>query len=324
MAWRRRTLWLSSIASSVILLGLVVAQVDWSAARTIAAGIDYRWVAAGFALLLIEGLVTASRFHLLVRSPASFGDCLQATAWYVLLLIGLPARLGEVAGIGLMIRYMHQRAGTAAASLLFQRLFDMIVLALLLAVVCVLAFAGAKTLPILVLIVSGVAILIALMLYIEHLLAFAARRLLGRRRDKWHRWFLRIALQARMVRRHHMDRDRTLKLGAYTVLKWVANLTAIACVVVAVVPTLSPLTALGVGIVYNLSVVIPIQTVGGFGISEAALLGSFSWLGYSLDVGAPIAIAIRLALITGPILFWFLVMAATASRARRSSGKEIS
>ena len=121
-----------------------------------------------------------------------------------------------------------------------------------------------------------------------------------------------------------MDRARTLKLGGYTLCKWLATLTAIGCVVVAVVPALSPFTALGVAIVYNLSAVIPIQTVGGFGISEAVLLGSFSWLGYSLGMGASIAIVIRLVLTSAPILFWFAVMVAVARPTSTSSNREIS
>lgn len=316
MTWRRRTLWLTSIASSLILLGLVVAQIDWAVARSLVLRINYGWIAAGIGLLLIEGLVTASRFRLLVRQRATYNDCLVATAWYVLLLIGLPARLGEVAGIAVMVRHMHLRAGAAAASLLVQRVFDIIVLALLLGVVCVLALADIGKAPVLMMVAAVVAVLIALVVYLENLLALVIRPLLRWRREKWPRRFLRVALQARIVRRHHMDRGITLRLVGYTLLKWIANLAAIACVVVAVVPALGWFTAVGVGIVYNLSAVIPIQTVGGFGVSEAALLGSFSWLGYPLDVGAPIAIAVRLALISAPLLFWLVVIATVSPRVK--------
>jgi uncharacterized membrane protein YbhN (UPF0104 family) len=322
MVMRRSTLWLVSIASSLILLGVVVAQVDWRAARTLVVNIDYSWVVCGVALLTLEGLITAARFRLLARTAASYGDCLRATAWYVLMLIGLPARLGEIAGIGLIVRYMRERAGAAAANLLFQRVFDMIVLMLMLAVVCIVAFGDVGTLPIFGLTVVVTVILVALLIYLEDLLAIVVRPLLARRQEKWPRRCLRVALQARMVRRHHMDRERTLKLAGYTVLKWITNLTAIGCIVLAVVPALSSLTALGIGIVYNLSAVIPIQTVGGFGISEAVLLGSFSWLGYSLEVGAPIAITIRMALICAPILFWLAVMLAVIIASPRSSKYE--
>ncbi|MDA0822502.1 MAG: lysylphosphatidylglycerol synthase transmembrane domain-containing protein [Proteobacteria bacterium] len=302
---------MSSIIASAILLGLVVAQVDWHAARALVVTINYRWIAVGVSLLVAEGLVTAARFRVLARTPADYLDCLQATAWYVLMLVGLPARLGEIAGIGLIVRYMDQSAGAALASLLFQRVFDMILLVLLLAVVFGVAFADVSTLPVIALTLVTLAILVASLIFLADLLTIAAGPLLSRRHDKRFRRLLRAVLQARMVRRHYMDRQLTLKLGAYTVLKWLTNLAAIACVVAAVVPALSAVKGLGIGIVYNLSAVIPIQTIGGFGISEAALLGSFSWLGYSLAQGAPIVIAVRLALISAPILFWLGVTAAT-------------
>jgi uncharacterized membrane protein YbhN (UPF0104 family) len=142
----------------------------------------------------------------------------------------------------------------------------------------------------------------------DRFLAIAAQPFLRRRTEIWPRRILRLLLQVRMVSRHHFDRSRTLKLGGYTLAKWLVNLAAIGCIVSAVVPAMKSLTALGVGIVYNLSAVIPIQTIGGIGISESVLLGSFVWLGYSLEMGAPIAIAIRLALISAPILFWLFVM----------------
>ncbi len=312
MGLRRRTIWLTSIAASLILIGLVVAQVDWGAARVLVLTTNYGWIGAGIALLLLEGLISAARFQLLARTPVSYGACMRAAAWYVLMLIGLPARLGEVAGIGIIVHHMGERAGAAAASLLFQRLFDLIVLLLLMTGVCALAFSKVAPLPVFLLIGAILAMLLALLSYLEALLAIVARRLILRRHEKWPRRFLRVVLQARMVSRHHMDRKRRFNLGAFTLLKWVANLSGIACVVIAVVSALSPSTALGVGIVYNLSAVIPIQTVGGFGISEVALLGSFSWLGYSIEVGAPIAIAIRLALISAPILFWILILAGDA------------
>ena len=84
------------------------------------------------------------------------------------------------------------------------------------------------------------------------------------------------------------------------------------CVVLAVVPTLATVNALGVGVVYNLSTAIPIQTIGGFGISEAILLGSFTWLGYSLSAGAPIAIVIRITMISAPLVFWGIVVTSKA------------
>lgn len=313
-------MWFSAIASSAALLALVVAQVDWLAARSIVDQIEYRWIAIGIGLILVEGLITAARLRVLVRTPARFGDCLVAAAWYALAVIGLPARLGEVAGVALIVRHMDQRAGAAAASLLIQRLFDVLLLIVLLTSVCILVFGEARFVAILC--VGGliVASVVMMILYLENVLAFFARPLLAHRRNRWPRRVLRILLQARTLRRHHIDRRRIASLAVCTLIKWIANLCAIGCVVIAVAPALSAATALGVGIVYNLSALIPIQTVGGFGISEAVLLASFKWLGYPLSLGAPLAIAVRVVLISASIVFWALVMLMTNCWPRMAAG----
>lgn len=304
---RRKTLWLTSSVASLALLALVVTQINWQSAKAIIDDINYLWVAVGIGLLIIEGLITAARFSLLAMTPVRFIDCVRATAWYVLLLIGLPARLGEIAGIAVIVKHMGERAGAATASLLFQRLFDMIVLTSVLILVYVLLTSENSELPMLFSVVVAIGLL-AIVLCMDRLLAIAAQPFLRGRSKIWPRRILRLLLQVRMVSRHHFDRSRTLKLSGYTLAKWLVNLAAIGCIVSAVVPEMKSLTALGVGIVYNLSAVIPIQTIGGIGISESVLLGSFVWLGYTLEMGAPIAIAIRLALISAPILFWLFVI----------------
>lgn len=308
MLTSRKALWAVSLAFSIGLLALVFVQVDIDAARSLAREINYVWIALGLSLLLFEGLLSAARFKLLARGSVSYLACLLATAWYVLMLIGLPARLGEIAGIALIVRYMRESAGAATVSLLFQRVFDLVVLASMLAIGFALAFSGTQNRWFIVVSLCVVAALAMLLVYLEHILAQLARPLLRRRQEKWPRRLLRLLLQARAVRRHHINQTRTLLLAALTLAKWCANLLGIACVVIAVVPALPVASAFGLGIVYNLAAVIPIQTVGGFGISEAVLLASFKWLGYSLALGAPLAIAIRLALISAPIAFWLCVV----------------
>ncbi len=305
----RRALWLTSAVVSIALLGVVIAQVDIIAARAIARGIDYRWVAAGIALLLLEGLITAARFRLLARGGAAYGDCVLATAWYVVLLIGLPARLGEFAGIGTMMRFMRERAGAAAASLLFQRLFDLVLLLAILAAVALVTFAEAAATLVVAFAVVSIAVMLLVLVKLDVIAARCARPLLARRHEIWPRRLLRVLLQARGVRRHHVTRSHTVVLGIYTALKWGANLGGVACIVAAVIPGVTAITAVGIGIVYNIAAVIPIQTVGGFGVTEVVLLGAFRTIGYDAGTGAPIAIAIRLALLCGPLIFWCLSLA---------------
>ena len=307
--------WVTSSLASLVLLGFVVAQVQWVSARETLANISYAWLTIGIGLLLIEGLVSAARFQLLTPTHVTYGRCVHAVAWYVLVLIGLPARLGEIAGIAIIVKYMNQRPGIATASLFFQRLFDMILLlSLLLTGLIFISPAHALVQKIAsVLVLMG---FIATIVYFEQIVSLLVSPLLSRRHEKWPRRILRLGLQARIFRRHHLNRRKSNSLGALTLLKWVINLLAIACIVLAVVPQLSATSAFGIGVVYNLSAVVPIQTVGGFGVSEAVLLGSFSWLGYSLAASAPIAIAIRVAMLSAPLAFWAVVVAALALRER--------
>ena len=117
MNWGTRTLWTASAISSLLLLSLIVSQIDWVAARALTQTINYFWIAAGMGLQLMEGTITAMRFQLLSRSNARMRECLRASAWYVVLLIALPLRIGEIAGVALIVRYLGERTGAAAASL---------------------------------------------------------------------------------------------------------------------------------------------------------------------------------------------------------------
>ena len=304
-----RRIWWMALAASAVLLGVVIAQIDLPVALQIWRNINAAWIAVGIGLLLLEGGITALRLRLLARRSVSFRQCMEATAWYVLLLIGLPARLGELAGIGAITRCMHERTGAAAASLLIQRLFD---LALLLCIVIIIVLRGETRAGTNLILLVGVGLTIALLvafLNLPRMLAAVAQRLRPRRHERWPRRVLRALLQARMVFRHHLNRGRILSLAALTMAKWFVNLSGVACVVVAVLPLLPLSSAYAIGVIYNLSAVIPIQTVGGFGVSEVVLLGSFTWLGHSLATGASVAIAIRLALLSAPVLFWAMVIA---------------
>ena len=308
MRWGNRAIWITSIVSSLVLLGLVLWQIDLQVAREVISNARGNIIVIGVGLLVFEGFVTAARFKLLALGRVTYRQCLTATAWYVLLLLALPARLGEVAGVAIMVRDMGQRAGTAVASLLLQRMFDVIVLAAMLSIIAAFAVTGGDQRPALYFGLAIITMLVCAIVFMDRILGFVAVALKPRKIQKWPRRILRIVLQIRMVLRHQLTREMTFKLGLLTLLKWAITLLAIAFVVVAVTPQIAFLTALGVGVAYNLAAIVPVQTIGGFGISEVVLLGSFKWLGYSVALGASLAVAVRLVLLTAPLLFWGIVM----------------
>ena len=282
-------------------------------AKNVVESTDSHLILVGISLLAVEGFLTAARFRLLCIRPTTYAACLRASGWYVLLLLALPARLGEVAGIGTMVRYMDQRTGDSMVNLFLQRVFDVLTLGAMFCVVCMQAVSSEAALGEklgVALFAAGV-IMMALVLsviFLENILGMMAGILVRFRRRKIIRSATLILLEARRSIQHHLDLPTTLKLILLTVMKWLFILIAIACVVLAVAPALSLVTALGVGIAYNLAAVIPLQTIGGAGISEVVLLGSFKWLGYATGLGASLAIAIRLALLIGPIVFGLMVL----------------
>ena len=298
-----RWLWATAILSSIVLIGFVISLVDWRQATAVVSGANKRLLLFGVTLLALEGFITAQRILLLSIGSASYTQCLRATAWYVLLLLALPARLGEVAGVGTLIRYVNQLPGEAAVNLLLQRIFDVLVLGTLLGAASVFSVSGDhRTIAL-----GGAILLVGLLLFaiinLAALIGLLARLLYRWRKSIWVHRLLKFVLQARRSVKQHINLVVAGKLMTLTVIKWFFILAGITCVVLSVVADLDPVSAFGVGVAYNLAALIPLQTIGGAGITEVVLLGSFKWLGYTAVSGATLAIAIRLALLVGPILF---------------------
>ena len=302
-------LWFTAIVSSVLLVGFVLSLVDWQTAKNVVASANRPLIFTGVCLLGLEGFITALRFQLLAVGEINYSRCLQATAWYVLLLLALPARLGEVAGVGTMVRYMRQSAGASAINLFLQRIFDVLTLG---AMFCLVSFQYLSGDQLGVALASAIVIMSTLVvgiLYLATCMRMIAAVAYQFRDSRLGHRLMKLALQARLSINHNLDIRTSLRLAALTIIKWLVILIAIACIVLAVQPALDALTALGIGIAYNLAAVIPLQTIGGAGIAEMTLLGSFKWLGYTAATGATLAIAIRIALLVGPIAFGVALLA---------------
>ncbi|MEM7469150.1 MAG: lysylphosphatidylglycerol synthase domain-containing protein, partial [Pseudomonadota bacterium] len=199
--------------------------------------------------------------------------------------------------------------GEATINLLLQRIFDVLVLGTLGCVICVQAYSTERAAPVLAM--SGLVLigLLISVIYLEEIIAIVARLLIPWRSRKWIKNILQLLIQARGSVRYHLNFRITCNLIFLTLLKWAIILGGIACVVLAVLPSLSLISAFGVGIAYNLAALVPLQTIGGAGVAELMLLGSFKWLGYTTAAGASLAIAIRLALLLGPSVFAILLLA---------------
>ena len=89
-------------------------------------------------LLVSEGFFTALRFQLFTPGNPSYNQCLKITAWFIVSLIILPARLGEILVIILLKKEFKLSSGFSIMSVISQRLIDLFFLTAMLLVFVIL------------------------------------------------------------------------------------------------------------------------------------------------------------------------------------------
>jgi len=311
---RQRTnpfIWISATVVSLILLALVFSQVDWDLTAKIILEASPIFLTCYFLLFIAEGIFTTLRFYLLTPNQPKLSACFKVNAWYVVFLIMLPARLGEVIVILLLKQYLNQNASPALMNILIQRLFDVIILSsiFLITALSLAPFTNSNYLNIIAIIII---ILVSIMLFwIEYLLAIPARFIINkyaRPKNKWLRHFLRMLLQARIWRRHRLTTLKSVQTIFLTICKWTCNLGGFVFLMKAIQLPLALSSSIVTGAAYNFLSIIPIQTIGGFGVSEAGLTSLLLLSGMSLTLAASAAIIVRFAIIVAPFLFWSIVM----------------
>ena len=303
----RSGLWLVAIVTSAVLLGLVLAAADWDVGIRIALGADGRLLVAGLLLLIAEGGFTAWRIRYLTPGLPRWRSCLRVTADYVVLLVALPARLGEVAAVLRFHRLLRLRVGAAAASIVVQRLYDLVVLCAVftLGLAAIGTFGASPWMLAAALIVA--AVLGAALWRFEPVLRSlsAAVWRLGRDRGRARiRPVLRTLLQARRWHAHVLGARPAIGVVAITLGKWGANLAGIVLLLHALHLPLTLGESVWLGAAYNFLAAIPLQTIGGLGIAESGLTGLLLLLGEPLEVAASASIVLRLAMLTVPLVFW--------------------
>lgn len=301
-------IWLPATAISLALLGYVVVQADFGQARAMLAGMSWTLLAAALFFLMLEGIVTALRIRIFAGNQTCYSPALKANAWYVLLLVILPARLGEVAAILVFERYLGQKYGAAAMSIVAQRLYDVIVLGVffLISVLGLSSMIDTGLMSIVALALMAVAVFV--LLRIEMFLTIAVLLLKKFRLGGLGKKIIRFLLQGRSYARHNLKhRDIPLVL-LLTAGKWASNLAALVCLFMAIHLGLSFFENAAIAAAYNFLAAVPLQTIGGIGIGEAGLSLLFAAAGIAMPVAAGASLMIRFVILVFPFIFWVLVM----------------
>ncbi len=309
-------MWGSAAAISLILLSIVLSQVDWHLFTEILQQTLAVFVITSVVLFLLEGVFTSLRFYVLTPNDPRLSSCFQLTAWYVVLLILLPLRLGEVAVIFLMKKHLNQNTSPAIMNVLVQRLFDVMTLCVIF-LICILMFSSIFESKEITVIAAACLLALALILTIlDKILAFLISPLLERKNSQNSilTKLLRALLQARIWYRHRLTLSKTLIALLLSLGKWLCNILGFVFLLEALQLPVDFTNSVVIAAAYNFLAIIPLQTIGGIGLSEMGLSGLLIFSGLSLSLAASSAILVRVVIIIIPFLFWALVMLASLPR----------
>ena len=311
--------WAVAGTVSLVLFGVVAAQIDSASLAAAADRASWPLVVAGVVMLLVQDLFGAFRTHLIARGHGGFTTAMKVTAWHSVWLIALPMRLGEVAWIVVMRRAYGWDAATAVACALVHRLLDVAVIAafLLLALPAVLGLGWEGGLPLAALAVAACLLTLAGALVPHVWLRLAARLVMrmGRPRGRWRR-LLRHLRQGRRwlesVRHRRVMRPCLL----LTVLLWTTVFAGqwLLCRAIGLDIALAELLFAATG--GSLVTALPIQSIGGVGLMEAGFTGILVWLGAPAATAALAALTFRFATWVASVVF-FLAAAVAGVMADR-------
>ena len=283
---------------SLVLFGVVAAQLDTASLAAAADRVSWPLVVAGVALLLGENLFGAVRTHLIARRHGGFTTAMNVTAWHSVWLIALPMRLGEVAWMVVMRRAYGWNTATAVACALVQRLLDVAVIAafLLLALPAVLGLGRDEGLLPMILAVATCLLALTGALILHVWLRLAAKVVMGSGGPRgWRRRLLRHLRQGRRWLEDDRHR-RVMRLCLLpTALLWTTVFAGqwLLCRAVGLDVALADLLFAAAG--GSLLTALPIQSIGGFGLMEAGFTGILAWLGAPAAAAALAALTIRFA-----------------------------
>lgn len=314
----KRLLWAAvGVGISAALLVLVLRRIDLSAAwpRLMSARLGWLLAATGAALAVL--LLRSARFWILARK-APYRLMIGVVALQNAMLRLAPFRAGEA-----VLPWLLHRAGEPAAesvvSLLIIRLLDLVAV-LAAGVGAGLWWFGGSADGLLVLLGGGAVLLIAILMRLGWWLRLGVR--IGR-------WVItRIgldgvalfgkifdALDGAADQTAFISRRRWIALAGLTLVHTAVHFAIYGCLLLAFDSALD-LRQLVVGTAFmQITLAIPLPTLGSFGIFEAGWIAGFVWVGVPLEEAALMGVATQL--ITLGFAIGFALPAAAWLLARR-------
>lgn len=265
------TSWLSALLVGIVVLGLLLWLAEPAALLMQFRQANWHWLALALVPLGIEVVFTSLRVQHCVNRPVPFSLAMYCNSLYIAWLSLLPARLGEIAGVAVFNQKLGMTVGSATASVVVQRIYDVLILAgLLVAALSQTLYGGQTGLLLASLVLLTLLIVLATLPF---WLSTFARLFFTWRHVRWLKRLMYIVLQARTWYRHQSAPSAISWLAGTTLGKWSFNLIAVVLIFSAAGIDLEPGVLVTVAILMHFLGAIPIQSFGGFGAAEIGVAG---------------------------------------------------
>ena len=272
--------------------------------------VSLKWFMLMLAIFILLLLIVTFRlvFALQLKSTKEFYECFDVCIIHVILLTILPARLGDLCYPFILRQNLSLDIASGFSNLFIIRLYDLLTVASLLLVSVLytsseLYFHLNITYVIIILVLGILTIFLGL-----HQIKTGdsnsesnKQTITGRLSDflkKIHKAYLDISLKTHGL------------ILIMTLLRWLLATLLFFLIFTALKIEISPVQAILVTTGLNLAVLIPVQTMGGFGITEAVLAWFLNLFGYPVEMAISIALSSRLVWITLPFatgFIWFSI-----------------
>jgi hypothetical protein len=318
-----RAVWISTVLATVAIILWFAFTTDPSAFFGVFERAGIGAVSIAITCIMINAILVVSWLMLIAGRQASLAGASRVVAWHMLVSTILPARLGDLAWMYFMHRWMNFPAGQAVFVALYHRLQDFIVVSafFVLGIVALGAQAlGAN---------AGLAIGVLLVLLIGVIFGLDWLLMLGalilRRLDRALdvaavRLAYRHLLQIRVWYRHSLSPPILWGSFAIIVVRWAALFLGMAVLIHAAAPELDWFNSMFASIAYVLMSIVPLQAFGGFGVGEAGLAWLLTFYGVALATASSIGLVLRLLTnIVHVAIFLAIMLALNLSRTRTAA-----
>jgi uncharacterized protein (TIRG00374 family) len=303
-----------AVAVSTALLAVLWFALPWERAREVWRAPSLPVLLAAATAIGLGHVATGFRIQTMLPPvpPIALREGVLVSLWHGLAMIVLPARLGELALVEGLSRYMRVRRGAGLAVLLVQRIYDGLFACAAFAVGAYGTLLGGAPL---VLLVAAVGLLLALSHRLEAILGWLAAHCESLRGANGARLHALLSDAREGVAASSARGTTILALG--TLLFWITELAALWLVFRAFGTSLEPSTTLFLAAGLALVYAVPLPTIGGLGLAEgglAALLLAAGWPAEAA-IGLGLSTRVTLLILHGLIVALLLPALALARRA---------